>query len=54
MNLAVRRGEKADQPCYFNWQIPSLKLPAIAIYQRNKFSSKFKLIESYGKAPLVQ
>ena len=31
MNLAIRRGEKADQPCYFKWQIPSLKLTAIAI-----------------------
>ena len=29
--LAIRRGEKADQPCYFNWQILSLKLTAIAI-----------------------
>ena len=31
MNVAIRRGEKADQPCYFKWQIPSLKLTAITI-----------------------
>ena len=30
MNLAIRRGEKADQPCYFKRQIPLLKLTAMA------------------------
>ena len=49
MNLAITRGGKADQPCYFKWQISSLKLTAITIKPAkqiveriliNKFSCK--------------
>ena len=26
MNQAIRKGKKANEPSYFNWQLPSLKL----------------------------